>query len=260
MHKYIIIFFLLCAVGRGWAQYCQQNTTEPTVDIWDWRQGDNYIYHIAGEENPPNGLSPFIQVPFIEQTNVSFLQANSDPDYFTEDGWELVTRNFGTFTSPVNAPCLLLYNKFEAKLRVFFLFKYDSGLFNGALIRFYFDQNPSSAFQDPYQSALFEYSKTPLNAIEDLSNGLVIEVPNEYKSAGYTWLHADIPVAYDPCTCQYPSRINIDPVLIRVSKIDLKIDGSGQMDQILDNSGGGLHPTANLLPVSTRSVKDFQKG
>lgn len=264
MKKYILLFFLLYFGGRAWAQYCEPNTIAPTVNIWDWRQGDNYIYHIEGDDSPPNGLSPFVQVPHIEQTNVTFLQANTDPDNFIEDGWELIVRNFGTPNIPVNAPCLLLYNKFEAKLRVFFLFKYDSELFNGALIRFSFNTlpaiNPMTNLSQTYQSALFEYAKTPLNAVEKLTNDIIIEVPNEYKSAGYTWLHADIPVAYDPCTCQYPSRINIEPVLIRVSKIDLKMDGGGEINQILDNTSSASTSHSKFVSNIHKVNQRFSKG
>jgi hypothetical protein len=77
-----------------------------------------------------------------------------------------------------------------------------------------------------------------------------VDVPNDYKVGAYTWLHADIPVAYDPCTCIFPSQIRITPVLISVSEISLNIDGKGQINQILKNTS----PTVKTNNSKFKSV------
>ncbi len=83
-------------------------------------------------------------------------------------------------------PFLMMYNKYESKLRVFILLKDYDG-YNSALIRFYFGQEEVAQFNKTYKSGMFDYTRTPINAIDNISSEPVLmEIPNEYKNAGFT--------------------------------------------------------------------------
>jgi hypothetical protein len=260
MKKYIILLLATLYNSIAWTQHCPENTTEPTVDIFDWRDPANYVYHIFGvpEADVPNYKTPFEQQSAIGQSNVSFLQANTDKDFSPEDGWELIRKEFGTSTDEVGVPYFILYNKFESKLRVFFLFKYDSNIYNGALIKFSFSNEIASGQQNSYQSGLFEFNSPPLNAIDNMTKEMKVAVLNEYNNAGFTWLHADIPVAYDPCTCEFPSIIEIEPVMLyHTSQVNLVIKNGGVIEEILTYSG---EYSPNFKVAIHESEGNFAKG
>jgi hypothetical protein len=51
------------------------------------------------------------------------------------------------------------------------------------------------------------------------------------------WFYADFPMAYDPCTCQYASKINIITNLIESSTINLEGSITGQITSITSGKG-----------------------
>jgi len=130
----------------------------------DWDQGDNSPYPFMG--------SPFYQT----STQLDYLNDEADSDFLWEDGWELIKRDFGflmggdpenptpagNFTHPdiapnttqnLIAPYLLLYNKFEGKLRVFGAIGQSVTGYNNIGVKLQFQSN------SPNASALLSHSR-----------------------------------------------------------------------------------------------------
>ena len=237
--KKIYYCMLLCL---GFAQYasaqCAVNTPlGSTVNTWDWRT-QTYNFYFASLSGTPvlySQNSPFFAVNQQSQPNVSVFQIPIFKDYEPEDGWELLIKDFGTPAQGAEAAYFALYNRYESRIRLFILVPYK-GLNQTATINISFKKivNPDG---NAYQSALFEHLNGTSNAVEKQVTGINLSVPNAYNNANYTWFHADIPVAYDPCTCGKQTQIFIEPKLATISSITLKMQGSGTIvQQIVQNN------------------------
>lgn len=164
---------------------------------------------------------PNIQMPWWQTDNaqISHLQGKLD---FPKDGWELMKRDLGYSDSgtPVTGtrnPYVILYNKRTGMLRVFTAI---GDLFNSyqfAEIKLLFNSNGSS------------HKSATLNRMEGIGTALLDTPPGatdmfasiapflNYKSK---WFMADFPMEYDPCACQFDSKLKIEVRLI--SQADVK--------------------------------------
>lgn len=168
-----------------------QCTGNEFLNTFDWR-AQQYPHGPGG-----NGeiLSPFFN---DAATKLSYLWNPlafplSAQDFEVEDGWELIRFKPGEDTY------VILYNKYTSILRVLFLIPPSQEDYDGisAELKFFPEVNDSG---DGVISALLHPTSglsQPLDKPSISSTKSVVT----YSNDGDIFMHIDIPVEYDPCSC-----------------------------------------------------------
>ena len=168
--------------GRWWNlnSQAQPNATA----IWlPWEQSDNPLMtHILGKRDLPG------------------------------DGWELIKRNLGyddggTRVANLVNPYVVLYNKYSGMLRVFVATGARVQDYQFAEIKLIFNTN------GPQKKA------GTLNRLEGIGTALENTSPGRdnsefsavarFLNQDTKWFMADFPMEYDPCVCQFDSKLKI---------------------------------------------------
>lgn len=207
------------------AQSCDgfnKATYQSTTSVWDWRNKSdaNWTARIDYGQATPTTRS--IASPFepssIGQPNTQHLWlAQNTRDYEQTEGWELVYKDFGlTTANGVSNPHFILYNRFRGILRVFYcITKQQSTLSSSAII---------VAWNGGKVSTLFESGKSSMNSNKSFSKNIRIEIPNKIPiNEAFIWQFADIPVNYDPCTCN-SSMNSLGQVTPNISSFEFGVD------------------------------------
>lgn len=170
------------------------------------------------------------QSPFYSDNNaaIQHFYAPNDgiKDILPSNGWELIKRDFGYeddgSPSPEKAknPFLVLYNRYTGVLRIF-VARYSQQNFNGANIKIRF--TPDS----PMQTSLLDLS-SGVKAIDAtfVPDPSLISIVN-FPSGPYEWFYSDFQMVYDPCTCLFTSKLQIELSLSSSSTISLTGSSSG---------------------------------
>lgn len=253
-----LIFMSGC---RLFAQYCPPRNDNPSN--FDWME-DEWQFYIT----PPNlGTSlqtvpsPYHPVNFTLQPNTSGIHEDPDMgDYRTEDGWVLVAAKLSTQPSQpaVRFPQFVLYNRFESKLR-YFAFVADKTDVDQIVVRIQFN-NEGSLQHFTHVSAALEHVNVPMDVVEGYTDKrIIINVPNQYREQSGIWVMADIPIAYDPCTCQYGSFLKISTYSVNIQQIDFTLEGGGDIKQVIDG-GKVVNQGSRFANVAGNIVNGISKG
>ena len=284
----MIIWFLGHQINAQTNCIDQVKTTTSTSTLWNWRT-DKWQVNYRTTGGPPVYLGDLLS-PFWDDQNsntkpladVDSLNKDNKP----EDGWELISKNMGmglsqgdAVASIPSAPYVLLYNKNTAKLRIYLLVvQLFSGVANndastGGTIKVRF--LTSLETDNLYQSNLLTTNTSPMLPLDKFTRDLNIVTPNAFRNTVPYWLYADIPVAYDPCTCLNKGQIRIEAYLNNNAQVNLDIVGVPRSSPINNNQtnvtgsdfltgfsevsgkiNGGLKAAATVAGT----VKEFKKG
>lgn len=223
--KYIINIIISLFISIPfYAQHCSVDdvSTTSTMNIWNWQQTSFEVWRTnVGQTSL---TSPFFWQGGNENINEFSIPPVVDKDFYVEDGWEAVYKNFGTEEHPVDNPGFVLYNRYEGILRIFIYLtenieNYDVATIDAELL----DGNNRK------MSGLFSYIEGPVKALDNFDKNIAVTSPNHWNNPqDGKWLHFDIPIAYDPCTCnRHPDNGNdtygylkIYPSLSEISTIN----------------------------------------
>jgi hypothetical protein len=242
-----------------------KTTPGSTVSVLDWRMPNtnstplnHYTMLIPNTASLQTETVTRLNPYFWLQGNINTLHLQSQPpnekDYDPAKGWELMTHYFGGTYDPVSAPYVILYNRYQGTLRVFFYirpgigFSYNAGRID---IKFIYNQEYHTG-NIQKESALLAYAKTPIKALDKFDKNLVSSSPIIVNSEGNFWLYADFPMAYDACTCNYISQLSIRPVLFQVAKVELTQDDISKTTVTSSSSS-----SPSVSPVISGYKKDF---
>lgn len=263
-----IIVCIILGVGKLSAQ-CWETINTPTTDwtksnssnTWDWTQEYFDDLYIKNRTNPVTRVSPFwAPQPSTNQNVVLYdFQKHTQKekkDFFPEDGWELLVKNFGlpgaSNANAVEYPFFALYNRYSGKVRAFLLVPTVTGnLKSSALLR-------ASFISGARRTALFQHMQPIAQTVESFEN-LGVDMPNEYSNASDYWLFSEFVVAYDPCTCEdlsssKESRLELVYFLIDESEIDAEIVG-----KIQDKVTNGGKPATSDPSFALNDLGDVKK-
>ncbi|RTQ50670.1 T9SS type A sorting domain-containing protein [Hymenobacter gummosus] len=247
---YTLLLALLCSGFVQAQQYCVDQirtvTTEwnnsQSSNTWNWTtQFYNDVY-IKNRPAPTVIASPFHN-PFStgQNQNIFHFQNPVNKDNGPIDGWELLVKDFGTGVNfpatGVSNPFFALYNRYSATVRVFYLVVDPiSGTNNGAAVTMEFDRTSTN------QSALLAHASPIINATDRFSKSMSMTTPNRYTNEADYWLFADFPVAYDPCTCLFASRLRFTFSLIQTTNANLEVvlNGTSYARQIIKQAPNGV--------------------
>lgn len=259
MKKLLIIAFIVTVITNANAQSnCSSTilTTTPTINLWDWRQEFYNDCYITGKNNPYQIHSPFYPDNDDNPNLNGFWNAYltlpdgiQSVDCQPEDGWELITKQFGTSapSGSISDPYFILYNKYRGVLRAFFCRVNVIELQNGAVITLGFESGSN-------KTALLSHLYPITEPVENFIHEGIMAAPSKYRNFDEFWWYADFAVAYDPCTCEHLSQLEFEFSTIESGNITLQLNGSGTLSQIVESGPGTSN---NVLPNDFHSVIEF---
>ena len=259
MKKVIPLFFCILFANIAFTQCPQKTALGSTINRWDWRSPQYKVY--LETVYPPQAT--YIHSPFeggATEPNLNGFSSATVRDYAPEDGWELLAKNLGDSTYRTDKPFFVLYNRYEARIRLFFHPFFPPNLTSPQRVLYmYFDRSYE-------QTGLLEHINGVSNSVETQANGIVANVPNLGLPSSI-WYHADIQVAYDPCTCANKSlllcKMNTSPVsnvVLRMKETDEILKFFVKEDQIEDfdamqdvfpwyNNNGGIQGFGSMNDI-----------
>ena len=257
MKKHLLAFIICIGTIKQSSAQClfKGITTDPLAPVntelpsnknlyFNWTQQ----YYRNNSSCQPNSQ---IESPFYKIDNLEALRASKD--MLPIDGWELIRREFGYTDAntlkpePPQHTYFILYNKFTGVLRI--LLKVCRGIdYNGAKITLKFDATSS------WQTGLLSLTDGVAKSLgtTHVANPAAQSV-SVYVNDDTKWFYADFPMAYDACTCQYASKLNIISNLIASSTIDLQGSITGKITSITNGTG-------TVATDGKYSFKDFVSG
>jgi Secretion system C-terminal sorting domain len=234
----VCLFFYSAAKSQV---HCSETllTTAPSINIWDWR---TQFWAVNAYTNGGPGILTSVLSPFYstDNRNLGDMATILIKDYEPGDGWELLKKNLGTPSGvPVANAYVVFYNKYTAKIRVFFLVtqtfsNVGTNSNSNALVSIYFNSS--------YQSNLLTTYSAPLLPLDQLRRDINIRTPNIFFNQLPYWLFSEFPVAYDPCTCGNEGQIRMELTLMDGANLSFDLNSvpyqspvvNGQIDQSKD--------------------------
>jgi hypothetical protein len=100
-----------------------------------------------------------------------------------------------------------------------------------------------------YQSALLEHINGVSNSVETQTTGIIANTPNR-NLPNPIWFHADIQVAYDPCTCSKRSFLRCEMNTSPVSNVVLRLKETNEILKFLveNDQAEGLDLLQDVIP------------
>jgi hypothetical protein len=190
----------------------------------------------------------FNESPFYKIDNLEELRESKDMRW--DDGWELIRRFVGlteTNTYTASNPehlYVVLYNKYTGILRVLLLACRGAD-YNAAKITFKFHGSTEM------KTDLMEFSRGQVSGLDKKFTDVIFAAASKYLNENNKYFYADFPVMYDPCTCNYKSKLNIISELVSTSSINIE---GGITGDILTKDVGGK---GQVEKPGTYSWKDF---
>jgi hypothetical protein len=223
---YTLLIFLLTSFQISFGQ-CIWNGNEgvnttlgTTIGTYNWKLDRYLVYTRQSQIIPDTIFSPFSNNSNPEP-NIIHFTGQSVKDYEPSEGWELAQVNFGAPSNPYPNPTLMLYNRYLGILRIFIHVPYSENFNRNTatidVLFFYPD-----GINNRYETALLAPVGRVLKGLDFFEKNLVTTSLQRSKEKGLFWLYADLPVAYDPCTCKNFTGIRVRPNFINVQKVDLK--------------------------------------
>ena len=262
MKKTTLIALALLGSMKLFCQ-CPSNgiTTDPSAPVnnqlpskknlyFDWRQP-------SWQSNTSCQPLTQIESPFFKTDNLEILRQSKDMQ--PEDGWELIRREFGYDDNNNIKPDVpehsyfILYNKFTGVLRVLLKTCRVSD-YSGAKITLKFDATTN------YQTSLLDFTSTLKANDEPFTKNPAAQSTTVFVNDKTKWFYADFPTAYDPCTCNYQSKINIISQLIQNSSITLDGSITGTITSITNGSGTVNNSGSYSFKDFVNDADKFKKG
>ena len=202
-------------------------------NTFNWYYGNYQPGTYEGARYRLNSPAPgvgqdYLELPWLQPTNPNMSRFNGKIDT-PGGGWELIRRDLGydDAGNPANTtnPTLIIYNRYNSILRVFTAVGLQKPNFQFAEIKLYFDPTSGTkAGTLNRQNAL----GVALEDTEPATNPAFAAVARYLNGPG-KWFVADFPMDYDPCICQFDSRLQIDVNLISTADIRLIGKTSGTL-------------------------------
>ena len=214
---------------------------------------------------------PDIWLPYWQTDNAKITHLQGKPD-LPKDGWELMKRDLGynDAGAPVTGsrnPYVILYNKRTGMLRVFVAIGDFYNSYQFAEIKLLF--NPTGT---THKAATLNRVEGIGTALLDTPTGMNQEFVSispfiNYKSK---WFMADFPMEYDPCACQFDSKLQLDVRLISQADVretstttgtlvttDINKPGSTQTSSGFDQAFATGKKTVNAFSAGQKSYKSI---
>jgi hypothetical protein len=196
-------------------------------------------FHWQNREFPFNGMvSNTIQSPFWQEHNNLAEPLRNSQDQYNSEGWELITKGFGFLANGQPAPIketipyYILYNKYTGIMRVFM-----AGVSQGRPIPYNAYQISIKFGDNSHQSSLLMLANEPAAIFDKFIRGQNFVSGTNFNTYGMLWVYADFPMTYDPCACNFKSRLYVELKLITKSQIRMVGVSQGTLTSVDDGKG-----------------------
>lgn len=192
------------------------------------------------------GVSTWQSPFYYANVNLNpYIQKSSKSDFLPQEGWVLLRANLGKLNSALNkqgnedtypGPSVVLYNKYSAVMRIICSIK-SVELANQIGVEISFDQEHPENQVNKLSGLFGVHGSTaqPLDQYTSIKKVLALNSSPPNDPNGYTFFVVDVPVAYDPCTCHYPTLLNFKFVSITTSNFKASGRNFGFAVPIADN-------------------------
>jgi hypothetical protein len=242
----------------------QMPASDPNRSLdWHWWVNQPQTIYFCPIGATPQRLS-YISLPWFLPSHAVYESDPTKLDAFPQDGWMLVSRDFGTASRAPVWPYFLLYNRFRGVLRVF--------MYNPLSTMSIPPNKATLRWRDPSPDisvALFSFTN---------ENGRCFLEDHPAQDGGVTfgnttppgcWAWWDFIVAgYDPASSSaLNSALTLEVVPIDSSKVQFLSTGNWNLTQILNtmpptsslDATGTLEMALNLGPDFYRTPLAFQE-
>lgn len=286
-HKIYIIAFFAVSFGNVFSQCVNNVSTNyeaPTnnslpdntfvsggpvenkfLNLFNWFPVNNGFY---SGYTPVNMQYAGINIGYLS----NIMDAQSSPTYynylydgpqpFSQDGWELLLVNLGKYPNgdiitvqeglQPGLPYIVIYNKYTGVIRVFFSYGVDGEGADAVEIQLSF-QSVQKA------SGLIRLADGKDVALDKPTKVTLIKSVAKDPNLSYKWMSTDFQVAYDPCSCYYPSRLELKFTKIISQSIQLLGGSVSLPNQPLVNNSNIVNPTAFLSNIHYTN-ENFKNG
>ncbi|MFC3198155.1 hypothetical protein ACFOET_11085 [Parapedobacter deserti] len=230
-------------------------------DQWNWYESSTTHADIYVSQGNGPIESRSISLPWNTMGNPTAV-ADSDKDFYPEDGWRLYFRDFGTPNRAAQTPFFALYNKYRGILR-FFIYNYkETNPWN--------EQTPTYfvatlSFKNQARSnSMLNFTSDPEYSTHETYRSDEKQTVIVPKNAEKTWLNLDFSIANFEGTPEGPEHL-LDLVVYAVdeSEINLSSDFSDITAQISvganSNGGNSFATTINRGHEFAKTSADFIK-
>lgn len=234
--KKLLISALLCTIlGNVHAQDCMPPDNFNTIQYFDWTSPSWSWWNksLTPKPTPTSPPNDYMENPYHAyhnvNDNISWLALKTPKDYRTEDGWELIKKDFGEI--PVNGiagvynPVFILYNKYTSTMRVFYMITAAFENKSALITLRYVKAGNNRITKNLYASSKYAVALSDVN----VSDKPEITQANSYSNRNgeqQYWLYADFLMDFDPCVCNFPSQFYVYVSLIGESTINTQITGN----------------------------------
>ena len=166
-------------------------------------------------------------------------------DFSPIEGWELITRNFGLFKDDTKntgfyCPYFLMYNKYQGKFRIFFAVpSVDATGASAIEVELKFNNKEENNDDIAPVTGLFGHNGKTSQPLDIETTVTTVKGIAKYNPSG--WNFTDIVAAYDPCTCNGETSIQVDFNKVTTGTITLT---------------GGFIGTEEVLKSSSKLLTD----
>ncbi|MDP2175231.1 MAG: T9SS type A sorting domain-containing protein [Bacteroidota bacterium] len=245
-------------------------------------------YYITYDEN---GVVKGLRNPFNDPgiSEYRSLSGNHSSNYHPEDGWELLKVDFGALsnintgysildepginpnTGGKKLPYMILYNKYSGTFRFFGSILGQNQDYSTIKIELRipkFSPNkiiiPSSANHynpDLKATNLLSIQGGSIQPLDEETeeNVLVVFATATNNESSFFWF--DIPVAYDPCLCNFKSQLDISFTFVKTADIKLnEVEDAIKTEKKQDNSDFGLKVVTRVLAAGVATASAISTG
>lgn len=242
-------------------------------NLFDWRQ---QWFNVQMPNTAYTGysqlLSPFWQTSSSDHlwNIIGFgLETPGKADFQPADGWELIKRDFGVKADgSVNnsqarvGPYFILYNRFSGTLRVIGYLPAGDGGFPVINVRLSLANDggnkPTGLFA--YYNRDADIATTVARPMDQTTSVASIVTPAKLGAAANIPFFADFQLAYDPCTCNFASALEVSFEKVQTMKVDLygKILGTTQPISTFNSQNGVAQYKDYLTSVYANQTGDYK--
>ncbi|MFT6923442.1 MAG: hypothetical protein ACJA1C_002455 [Crocinitomicaceae bacterium] len=252
------------------------NLSAPYLNGFDWIPYDDINNMLMGYTcvNMSFGGVTIPNMNSIMSSSLSHYDYIDDgPLMANENGWELMLVNLGRFPDDISEvdtpannfsanpfysmPYIVIYNRYSGILRVFFSFGLDATVGDGADA-----VEVMVSFKDASKmSGLLRLNEGTDQSLDQNSDVQYVRSHAKAPAATKQWASTDFQLAYDPCTCFYPSNIKLDFYQTKTSTIDLVGRSVTLPDEpLINNTTLQTNPTEFLTGYDFDGSKDAKGG
>jgi Secretion system C-terminal sorting domain len=227
----------------------KERLTRKNTFNWTTSSGINW----QGANGSQSLYTPFFQT----DNNITGHFAWPNPDYKPEDGWELLKKDFGGILGNNNDPnyrsinpYLVLYNKYNGRLRVFMARGMNAQANNMNFI----------LTQIGNKSSLLDLAIATIKAIDAPFTPVSLKAVSPVYDTEGKWFYADFQTVYDPCTCVYGgNKFSINVKRIQNSSIEMSGTLEGDIvskeNKQMTPKGGNQYSFSDLRKDGDKFVK-----